>query len=328
MTVDAGRSSSPNDPATALAALAAIPQQFDPALLLVAQAPGEPPELAATRPTDRLASAFRAVVLDHAEKWRDRELIPYGPSTTVADGQLMWIPASDVPMLATADIERDLADLPLFDPSPRFLRRLRLSALRVPAGGGYATLLRRLSPGQVLARSGKIPVIRRGDRMDLIDGDTILIDRQVDAIVVSGVALFTDRSAFQRVFGFLDDLRRQATQTFDAVAANLRIDGHEAMRAAVSGQPAMLGKMASIARKLREFPAYREAITMPRLVEFVLANPHTDVEITGKGASARLVFRADPQHRFKILKLLDDDYLQSHLTQLSYESNSKGMPLA
>jgi hypothetical protein len=39
------------------------------------------------------------------------------------------------------------------------------------------------------------------------------------------------------------------------------------------------------------------------------------------------VFRNDPQHRFKILKLLDDDHLRSELTTLEYEANSKGLPV-
>lgn len=52
------------------------------------------------------------------------------------------------------------------------------------------------------------------------------------------------------------------------------------------------------------------------------------VELLGEGVDAKLVFRPDPQHRFKILKLLDDDYLRSELTALEHESNSKGPPIA
>ena len=55
--------------------------------------------------------------------------------------------------------------------------------------------------------------------------------------------------------------------------------------------------------------------------------PEYQVDITGDGDAARLVFRNDAQHRFKILKLLDDDYLHSELTSLEYEANSKSAPL-
>jgi hypothetical protein len=66
---------------------------------------------------------------------------------------------------------------------------------------------------------------------------------------------------------------------------------------------------------------------MPKLVAFVRRHPECGVEVTGTGGDARLVFRNDARHRFKILKRLDDDYLRSQLTTLEYESNSKSAPL-
>jgi len=315
------------DPDAALAALRTIPEHFDPALLVIAWKRDEPPEVAAARPTDRLAAALREVVLGHAGDWSQRELVDYGPATDATDGQVMWLPVSRVPLLADAGTDVDLADLPLFDPGAGYASRLRLSAIRGDTDAGPAVLYRALRPAQVIARSDKIPILRRGDRMDLVGRPTVLIDRGVDAIVVGGVVLFTNRRGFERVFGFLEELRANATLTFDAVTSTLNIDGIDEMRVAATGSPAMLGKMASIERKLREYPAYRDAITMSRLVEFVRRHPHTEVEVRGRDADARLVFQSDPQHRFKILKLLDDDYLQSQLTHLDYEANSKGLPL-
>ena len=66
---------------------------------------------------------------------------------------------------------------------------------------------------------------------------------------------------------------------------------------------------------------------MPKLLAFIRDHPECQVELDGDGDDAQLVYRNDPQHRFKILKLLDDDYLTSELTSLEYESNSKGQPI-
>jgi hypothetical protein len=89
----------------------------------------------------------------------------------------------------------------------------------------------------------------------------------------------------------------------------------------------MLGKVASIQRKLDTYPQYREALTMTKLKEFVETHPECGVEMTGDGDEASFVFRNDIQHRFKILKLLDDDFLRSELTRLEYEANSKSAPI-
>jgi hypothetical protein len=46
-----------------------------------------------------------------------------------------------------------------------------------------------------------------------------------------------------------------------------------------------------------------------------------DTEVVN--GSEQLVFHPDPQNRWRILKLLDDDYLHSSLTTVDYEVNSK-----
>jgi hypothetical protein len=314
-------------PAAALAALATLDPAATPQLLVVAKKADDPPELAATRPTDRLAAALREIAVDCATDWAAREVIDYDPATTVADGQVMWAALPEVPLLAFPELTRDPADLPLFDPHAPYAAHLRLQAIRLPTPAGVATFYRELRPRQVLARSGKVTIIRRADRMDLLDEPALTIERGVDALAVADIVLFVDRGRFQRVFGFLDQIRQRAATTFDAVTHRLDIDGLAELRTAATSQPAMLAKMSSIERKLADFPDYRRALTMPSLLAFVRAHPETEVEVSGPEADARLVFRADAQHRFKILKLLDDDFLQSQLTTMRYEANSKGPPL-
>jgi hypothetical protein len=158
-------------------------------------------------------------------------------------------------------------------------------------------------------------------------GQILLFSKDIAVVAVGDIAFFKDRAGFQRLFGYLDDLRLHAAKNFHSVTENLRIDGIDQMVAAVTGSPAMLGKMASIQRKLDQFPQYRAALTMPRLVDFVRQHPECQVDLKGNGEATQLVFRNDPQHRFKILKILDDDFLHSELTALEYEANSKSAPL-
>jgi hypothetical protein len=155
----------------------------------------------------------------------------------------------------------------------------------------------------------------------------LLLGRDVAAVVVGNHAFFENRSAFQRLFGYLDELRQQADATFTDITTNLRIEGGEQMRAAVTASTAMLGKIASIQRKLDRYPKYKAALTMANLKAFVDTHPECGVEIAGEGDDARFVYQNDPQHRFKILKLLDDDYLRSELTTLEYDANSKSAPI-
>lgn len=60
-------------------------------------------------------------------------------------------------------------------------------------------------------------------------------------------------------------------------------------------------------------PAYAAAMTTDRLIAFAEERgiPIDTEEVSGV---RQFVFIADPQHRWRILKLLDDDYLHSSLT--------------
>lgn len=314
------------DPDEALAALKSIPLEAHPELLLVAAAQ-EGFEVASAETTTKLAVSLRTIVKNYVDEYTESSTTPYHSAGEVSEGHIMWLPADQLPMLNADGIDSAAADLPMVELAYPFIRRLRLSAIRISTGSGQAVFYRALSPSSAIGFRGKLPIVRRGDRFDVVDDRTLVLDRQIDAIVVGGFVFFDNRRRFQRIFGLLDELRKQAAQTFDQVTAGLRIENLDGLRQAATTQLQMLGKMASIAKKLETIPAYKQALTMERLVDFVKAHPYTEVLISGEGDEVRLVFQSDVKHRFKILKLLDDDYLMSQLTDLSYEANSKGLPL-
>lgn len=315
------------DAAVALATLKTIGQHSTPELLLLAMQSDNTFDAASAQTTEPLANVLRQVALNHAEEYSESATMAYGDATEVSEGHVMWIPVRDVPLLLAEALDREAADLPQVALTPQFIRRLQLSVIRVPTDGGHALFYRKLGPSAGRGYAGKVPVFQRGDRFDVVNERTVVLDRQVDAVVVGGFAFFDNRRRFQRVFGLMEELQERAGQTFDDVTAGLRIANLDALRQAATTQLQMLGKLASIDKKLKTIPAYREAMTTEKLVAFIQAHPYTEVEIEGQGSEAKLVFQPDGKHRFKILKLLDDDYLQSQLTELSYESNSKGLPL-
>jgi hypothetical protein len=280
-------------------------------------------------PTPRALPALNGVVRGAAKAYSNCELIGYAPAGLTAGRERMWIPVADVPMLkAIADSTVDPANIRLYSPSKSPLDELRLAAMRVQVAPTTAIFIQSLTDNQILAQSTRIGMMVKRGVIDLPPkGDILLFSRTVDAVIVGTIAFFKDRPAFQRIFGYLEAMKAQAATTFQSVTATLRIEGLDVMTGVVTDSPAMLGKMASIQRKIERYPQYREALTMPKLVAFIAAHPECGVDVKGEGDDAHLVFVNDAQHRFKILKLLDDDYLRSQLTELDYEANSKGAPV-
>jgi hypothetical protein len=331
MTLAAGVSDDggPASADDAIRSLADLAQGTVSGVMLIAGSKAQSPEVSQLVPTERAMPVLNGVVQAAAVAFVDCELIEYEPATSAVQGQIMWIAMASVPLLkAIAEESVDLADMPLFDPAGSTLSNLQLAAIRAEANGSSAVFVQSLRGNQVVAQSRRVGVIIRRGVIDLPPrGQVLLFSKDVAVVIVGDIAFFNDRAAFQRLFGYLDELRAQAAATFRAVTADLRITDLDLMAAAVVGSPAMLGKMASIQRKLNQYPQYRDALTMPKLLAFVEAHPECAVEIAGVGDASQLVYRNDPQHRFKILKLLDDDYLRSDLTALEYEANSKSAPL-
>lgn len=274
--------------------------------------------------------ALRDLVAKMAARLRESEVIPYAPNTTVVTGQVMAIAASEVPMLASIEeATTDIANVPVFDPTPTNLRQARLAAIRAGVAQESAVFIQSLAANKVVARTKEVSVFVRKGVIDVPrdEGQLLLLGTNVAATILRGVAFFTDRATFQKVFGYLDELKAQAAATFDEVIGPLNIQNRDLMRSAATGSAVMLSKMASIQSKLDTYPEYRDAMTMSNLKVFVDAHPECGVQMVGEGDDAQFVFTNDPQNRFKILKLLDDDFLQSPLTKLEYEANSKGQPI-
>lgn len=297
-------------------------------ILLALSPPKMPLEISQARLTQDATSVITEVVRKTASEYVEYEVVDYQPASSPADGQVMWINNQDVPLFGQlfSDFE-DLANVSLLNPRDPNLKHLRFAVIRAEVGTSHAIFLQFLPANQVVARTKRLGLVFRGDTLDTPKGEIVMLGNDFIAVLIDSFVFFKDRKMFQQLFGLMEEMRKQASKTFKAVTAQLRIDGFEKMLDVVGGSPAMLGKMASIQRKLNRYPEYAKAMTMTNLVKFIGEHPQCGVEITGHGEAAKLVFRNDPQHRFKILKLLDDDYLHSQLTALDYESNSKNDPL-
>lgn len=303
------------------------PDQLDGAVLVTRKGK-KPPELFQARADSDAAAILGGVAHSAAVRYCDSTLVDYEPSRTIDDGEVMWISTSEVPFLAglASDVD-DLSSLATFDPQVG-LRSLKFFVVRMKTPTGTATFYQYILPAQVVARTTRFSlVMRRGMITTPTNHNLLEFDRRVNAAVVGDIAFFTNLREFQRIFEFLEELRAQADETFQAITEPLRIEGSDQMRAAVTGSPIMLAKMASIQRKLDSHPAYRDAMTMPNLIAFIRTRPECGVEIVGEGDDARIVFDGSPRNRFKLLRLLDDDFLSSDLTKLHYEANSKSAPL-
>lgn len=264
-----------------------------------------------------------------AERTRKRVLdatqLDYGPAVLIPPGHCMRVSQSAAATLSLIQTEVDRNDSEVFDAAADYATAASMVAARFSDQTGASATFYRVNETLLQFRKRKVlGLIFRDGRYDRLEpGDVLLMRSEFDVIAVDGIAFFFAKTRFEQAFGFLEQLQQASGGTFDTVTARLRIRGLDALRAACTSQPQMMAKMASIRRSMDEDPAYARAMTMSRLTEFVREHPHLGIEVEGRGNTSQLVFNPGPATRFKILNLLDDDYLRSVLTERDYEAGSK-----
>ena len=123
--------------------------------------------------------------------------------------------------------------------------------------------------------------------------------------------------SFQRIFKYFDELRAKADETVNTILAQIPLSNPNEFREACTGQLQMMSKLAQIARK-----PYLNRVTM-RDIRRTIDEFQLNVQTVVEDGEERLVFNANPNDRWLILKLLDDDFLGSIMTNQKYEVNSK-----
>lgn len=163
---------------------------------------------------------------------------------------------------------------------------------------------------------------------NLVDSNQLVLDERYDAAIVGDYVVGTNTMRFEQAFKFTDRILEAASEVVDKHFANLRIVGFDELAEACKTHSGMARKAASIGRKVDGDPAYAAAMEMGPILDFV--DKHAaEVNIeTQDGPDGRLLIHdhEDPGGQWAILKLLDDDYLTSELTQSFYEAPSKSRP--
>ncbi|MET3803785.1 hypothetical protein ABIB25_000771 [Nakamurella sp. UYEF19] len=291
-------------------------------LLLVGDHHDDSPAVYDVPMSTELADELLAQVAETATAAVDAELLPAHPGHTPSGQQWVHTAISDGPL--------SVVEPAVLTPSHRqyerdteFGRRnllvLRLTDL---AGHALGRMYQGFSPEKTLSPSKRILAFWNGERFTSLDSRPLIIDRNLRLFVFDGLVVMKSNGAFESLFGPLPDLREQATSTFTATLGKLEIVGGDELRAACESDINMMRKLLSIQRKMDQ-PGYPEALDMPSVLAFLARNPHIDVPVDTSGDAPALVFQPQAQRRWALLKLLDDDFLRSDLTNINYEANSK-----
>jgi hypothetical protein len=279
--------------------------------------------------TDALAAQFVEVVKRVAREHAEDQLVGYSAGRVVVDGEAAVMPTASVPYLGdlVATMEGEIAEVGDFSPAGGVAGRLRLYviAIQLPNSGWVHGIRVKSMASLRPTRSRKVAALWTGELYGELVEDPLVFDDTLDALVVGPQVIVFRQRNFERGLDFLAAAQAEAESVLRSATANLPIANLDDLIAAARTDVNMLAKLRSIAERMHRDPSYARHLTMSNVLAFTAQQPEIELDIEGGPGAEALVFHREPGRRWRILKLLDDDYLHSQLTELNYEVNSKDL---
>lgn len=270
--------------------------------------------------SEGLANRFQTIVRQGiANDAGEFHLRQYDLEYKLDDHELFYINLDDIPETkAQLDRIENVNQAEKFRRDAEFAERLAFYSIGIEDGQGrQATFYRKHSPKNVLANGFLARLIDR-DYFEELETEVYLFDRQIDFFTF-GNHLFINRAYdFRLVFKRFEQLQQQVEENVQDITNQVPIENSDDFLEACKKQPQMVSKVAHVASR-----PYLTEITFDDLRRTIDAF-NLEVKITQDDqGNDQLVFESDFENRWTILKMLDDDYLGSVLTDRQYEVNSK-----
>lgn len=209
-----------------------------------------------------------------------------------------------------------LADIGVFEADEKFVSGLRfyVIAAQPPSGDPYY-FFRSYTPKKMLSRSRFFAMVFRHGIYDQVIEPAFLFDHHIDCVSSGGMMFIFKKENFYEIFRFFETIRRVAEETLDTIKVTVPIQNFDDFARDCEAHLAKLEKLRNIAAK-----PYWGKVTIENIKKVIEKN-NLSVQIVQTGAGEKLVY--DPANKWVLLKLLDDDYLWSLMTEHTYEVTGK-----
>lgn len=299
------------------------PSNCDVFLTLASLTDGEIPEFQRVIITKTVAEEFQNLALNAlkglAESSESDDLVlrDYDPGTLLASYEVECFRLSDDdPVANQIRAMGDPTKLDKFDEDDKFIDNLRFYVTTLkPTSGKPVMLFRLYSMKKELGRSRLFAITRSKGQYDTVEDTVLLFDRIVDCVVCGDWLFILNKDRFQKIFKYFEELKKTARQTLEVIKAHVPIDDFPAFAKACEGQLQRLAKVKNIANK-----PYLKSLTIKDLKK-VIRKYNLPIQTVGSGKDEKIHY--DDSDKWGILRLLDDDYLESVMTGRTYEVNSK-----
>ena len=209
-----------------------------------------------------------------------------------------------------------LADIEAFEAEEKFIASLRFYVIVAqPPEGDPVYFYRAYSHRKMLSRSRSFAMIFHNGVYDRVTNPMFLFDHTIDCVSRNGMMFLFKKEHFHEMFRFFEMTRKVASETLETIRAAVPIYNFDAFVRDCEANMSKQVKLNHIAAK-----PYLSRLTLDNIKK-VIARNKLAVPIITVGGKEMIVY--DHADKWVLLKLLDDDYLWSLMTEQSYEVSGK-----
>jgi hypothetical protein len=287
---------------------------------------GHPPETRTLSLADSAEKFFADIITQRIKDkldpltWSVKKLDPtYKPDPD----ELEWQRTKELdPVVYATDKLKNLSPLAPFDGADeKYKRRLIYWAVVLTASDGRkAFFFRSFTASAEIKRKRGAALVSRQGSFSRVEESIFLFDDGIDCFVFGDFVYIIRKRDFRRIFDQVSTVLRHARRAARDLHAKVPIANFAEFERACGSDSRLADKVLAV-RNRDYFDQLSYTMLKPVINEFTLGIQ--TMTVAGKN---QLVFRTEPDHRFRILKLVDDDYLRSSMTKRRYEVNSKTDP--
>lgn len=210
-----------------------------------------------------------------------------------------------------------LTDIDVYDNDEQFISGLRFYVIVVqPPSGESIFFFHSYQHRRMLGRS-LIFAICNQTCYDRITEPVLVFDQEIDCMSRGDIMFVFDKPRFQGIFQFFEEIHQVAKGTLEAIKLRIPIKNFQDLVQACEGDLNKLRKLKNIASK-----PYLSEITIED-IERIIEQNNLPLKIVDVDGQRGLFYDPKAKNKWLILKVLDDDYLKSLMTQQNYDAPGK-----
>jgi hypothetical protein len=273
-----------------------------------------PAELRRADMSEEVAEEFREIASAHIQRAAASRPIEFDAGYALGSDEVFVQPAAAYGEDSLISQVMHPSALDLFQTNDPSFGSLTMYAFVAQHEGRSAAFLRRSNQIHVGRTKRFLGLIREG-RLESLEEPVLAFDERIDVLVFESVIAIFNAAPFQLMFREASPLRLDVEKHVATVVAYVPIANADQFVEACQRDPRMMTKLARLVTR-----SYLPGLGLQQ-VKDQIQRYNLPPELVNE--NGELVYWPDPHRRWMILKILDDDYLESAMTNQKYEVNSK-----